>query len=570
MGKKAALSGVRAKGTDRIEFEFWYEGVRYRPTLERTPSEANLRRSYKQLVDIKQRIKTRTFKFEEEFPDYRFKGALSTASGSTAGENDQDKRRPETCKQVFDRFIAHCELRVSKDDMALSTLNGYREILDRVFRPEIGDDSFEAVLYSRLAEVVAVHTQDCKKKTYNNITSAVRTAFTFGYKDLPGRPNPAVALPSFRITTKDRPKVDPFTIQDAESIIATSHRIHGHWYGNYEEFRFFTGLRQSEQFALQVEDCDLVNVKIDVTKAVVEQEMKNRTKTNQDREIALCPRALEVLRAQLALRERMIAAGLIKHNFVFFSAVGEPLETTYLPYNRWTEVLETLPVRFRKPYNARHSYTSWRLMIGHNRLLVAYEDGHSVATMERTYAAWTKGAKPEDVELIKQAMARRPTTYDGDDENDRRHRRRYRHKPLQSPKAATTLPLEAKKRVFRVVAHAFRRRCARTLSSCPAKAKKPNRNWLGWQDSNLRMAGSKPAALPLGDTPTIHPISPGAPVGGRSPNSQLTRALAATRAPATHSALEPRNSSSDPARAPRGAPRRSRWHRARRYRNPSR
>src|ERR1700722_8843128 len=25
--------------------------------------------------------------------------------------------------------------------------------------------------------------------------------------------------------------------------------------------------------------------------------------------------------------------------------------------------------------------------------------------------------------------------------------------------------------------------------------------WLGWKDSNLRMAGSKPAALPLGDTP---------------------------------------------------------------------
>jgi hypothetical protein len=27
--------------------------------------------------------------------------------------------------------------------------------------------------------------------------------------------------------------------------------------------------------------------------------------------------------------------------------------------------------------------------------------------------------------------------------------------------------------------------------------------WLGWQDSNLRMLGSKPSALPLGDTPFI-------------------------------------------------------------------
>ena len=27
------------------------------------------------------------------------------------------------------------------------------------------------------------------------------------------------------------------------------------------------------------------------------------------------------------------------------------------------------------------------------------------------------------------------------------------------------------------------------------------RNWLGWQDSNLRITGSKPVALPLGYTP---------------------------------------------------------------------
>ncbi len=28
------------------------------------------------------------------------------------------------------------------------------------------------------------------------------------------------------------------------------------------------------------------------------------------------------------------------------------------------------------------------------------------------------------------------------------------------------------------------------------------REWLGYQDSNLGMPGSKPGALPLGDTPT--------------------------------------------------------------------
>ncbi len=166
------------------------------------------------------------------------------------------RKKPETCDEVFNKFVAFCEVRVSKDDMAPSTLEGYRETLDRVFRPEIGPDDFDAVIYSRLSEVIAIHTKHVKKKTYNNIVSAVRTAFKFGYKDRPGKFNPALALTTFRITKKDRPKVDPFTIEEAELIIAASHRMHGEWYGNYEEFRFFTGLRQSEQFALETGDCD--------------------------------------------------------------------------------------------------------------------------------------------------------------------------------------------------------------------------------------------------------------------------------------------------------------------------
>ncbi len=294
------------------------------------------------------------------------------------------------------------------DDMAFSTLDGYRDILEVIFRPKIGAEPFEQVVYSQLAEIVSAHTKGKKKKTYNNVSSALRTAFKFGYKDRPGKFNPALALPTFRITVKDRPCVDPFTIQEAEIIISASHAIHGEWYGNYEEFGFFTGLRPSEQFALEISDCELVSGTIKVTKAVVRSRQKNRTKTNVDREIGLCPRALEVLRRQMVLREQLVAAGKIGHKCVFFTADGSPFQTTYLPYNRWREVMDALLVRYRKPYNSRHSYTSWRLMKGDNRLLVATEGGHSVAVMERTYAAWIKGAKSEDVELIKVAMAGRP------------------------------------------------------------------------------------------------------------------------------------------------------------------
>jgi hypothetical protein len=50
--------------------------------------------------------------------------------------------------------------------------------------------------------------------------------------------------------------------------------------GNYDEFRFFTGLRPSEEIALLVSDCDLVKGTIAITKARVMARDKDRTKTS--------------------------------------------------------------------------------------------------------------------------------------------------------------------------------------------------------------------------------------------------------------------------------------------------
>lgn len=45
MGGKSLTSGVHTKGRNRIQFDFEFDGVRYRPTIERIPSEGNLRRA---------------------------------------------------------------------------------------------------------------------------------------------------------------------------------------------------------------------------------------------------------------------------------------------------------------------------------------------------------------------------------------------------------------------------------------------------------------------------------------------------------------------------------------------
>ena len=46
--------------------------------------------------------------------------------------------------------------------------------------------------------------------------------------------------------------------------------------------------------------------------------IKARVQTLEDRDVELCPRALEVLRRHLALRAEYVAAGKIRHERLFF------------------------------------------------------------------------------------------------------------------------------------------------------------------------------------------------------------------------------------------------------------
>ncbi len=243
-----------------------------------------------------------------------------------------------------------------------------------------------------------------RTKTYNNAISALRRAFAFGFEDHPELHNPARGLQSARIRKKDRPRIDPFSIQDAEVLIAAIHREWGEAQGNYDEFRFFTGLRPSEQIALVVSDYDVVNGVLSVTKARVAGVDRDRTKIDEDRRVVLSPRARSVLERQLALREILVRKGRIRHEQLFFDGNGRAIRHLGQLYGRWRRTLKRLAIRYRKPYSARHSSVSWDLMIGRNPLFVAQQHGHRILTMLTVYAAWTAGSTAADVRAIRQAM----------------------------------------------------------------------------------------------------------------------------------------------------------------------
>jgi len=390
---------VHAKGS-RIQVTIYVKRQRFRPTLPMLPTEANLQVAQQRVRNIYARIDAGTFDLLEEFPDYRLKRRYALVWPNS--------HRTATCNEIFDRFLSYCETRVAMNDLAFSTLNHYHHVLNRTWRPRLGHRLFREVTFSDLLEI-AMRRGWVSKRTYNGGLTPLRCAFAFGYKDHLNAQNPAARLENLRMMKRDRRPIDPFTVEEAETIIRALHQVWGEVTGNYDEFRFFTGLRQSEQFALQLRDYDADKGTLLVRRALVLGRVKDRTKNHEDRLVMLCHRARLVLNRQLALRKARPFDRTVKHPYIFFKDNGEPITDLSYPYRRWRSVLERLNVRYREPYTARHSFVTWNLMIGKNFLWVADQHGHAPEVMLTTYAKWQRGATEADIERIRHSMNLVPT-----------------------------------------------------------------------------------------------------------------------------------------------------------------
>ena len=182
--------------------------------------------------------------------------------------------------------------------------------------------------------------------------------------------------------------VDPFTIDEQARIIdaATGQGK------NLIQFAFWTGMRTSELVALDWTDIDWVRGYVVVERAITQSsDEAETTKTRAGRrEIKLLSMALKALSAQ---REHTFLAG--KEIFQNPNTLkrwdgDQPIRKTM-----WTPVLKKAGVRYRRPYQTRHTYASMMLSAGEHPMWVARQMGHANWTMiAQIYGKWMPDADP--------------------------------------------------------------------------------------------------------------------------------------------------------------------------------
>jgi integrase len=357
---------VRAKS---IRLFFVLDGSRHRETLmlngePMSPTPANVKYAHRLADEIRQRIWHGTFSMVEYFP----------ACGQGAGLT----------------VAGQLETWLEAQRVEHSTRAGYASAV-KLWGGALGDKALRGLVKSDIMRVLAARPE-LSGKTVNNYVSVLRQALDLAVADNLLTENPAGDIPRAKYQ-KEPP--DPFSSDESTAILAALHQRHPGPVANMAEFWFWTGLRTSEIFALKWSNVDLRSGAVLINEAMVRGEHKDSTKTNTARTVRLNSRAKEALQRQRAFTQTAGAEVFQDPRY------GTPwIDERAFRRSYWTPTLKILGIRYRRPYNMRHTYATSMLMAGMTPAFCARQLGHSVEMFLRTYARWIDNQR-DDAEMAR-------------------------------------------------------------------------------------------------------------------------------------------------------------------------
>ena len=357
--------GVRAVSDSSIEITFMYRGVRCRERITLKPSPTNLKKAEQHKAAIQHAISIGTFVYAVTFP-----------SSPRAQQFE-----PGSCGETLNGFLTRW-LAGKKKHVSSSTFDGYRKIVELRLIPKLGDVLLVDLKRKALRDWL--DTLEVGNKTLSNIQSCLRSALTDAVDEELIELNP---LAGWTYSRKNVPTtdddVDPFS---PEEQLAIQGALSGQA-RNLVQFAFWTGLRTSELVALDWADIDWLREEVMVSRAMTQASkgLAEIPKTSAGRRsVKLLKPAMDALKAQKE-HTFLADAEVFQNPRTLERWTGDgPVRKTM-----WVPAMKKAGVRYRRPYQTRHTYASMMLSAGEHPMWVAKQMGHKDWTMiARVYGRW--------------------------------------------------------------------------------------------------------------------------------------------------------------------------------------
>lgn len=372
MGTGRGTGGVRPATDTSIEVDFYYRGERCRERIKLPPTQRNIRWAENLLGQIRIEIAKGTFDYAAHFP-----------SSKRARKFTSKPAALDDMTIVLRRWIA-----MKEASLAHSTFTTWNRIVENILIPRIGTGKLRD--FDRIAAkaLVATFDKDTSAKRINNVLGVLRGALEDAVDDQLITANP---LAGFRVkrqdAVSDTDDVDPFTPDEVKAILQACDLPQ---IRNYVQFNFATGLRTSEMIGLCWSDVDLRAGTVRIRRAWVMGKMKVPKTKSGKRTVELVKPALEALKAQRA--HTGLAGEFVFHDPRTGARWGSDQA---LRAGEWRRALTLAGVRYRYPYQMRHTFASQALSAGENVMWVAKQMGHSNwALTAKKYARWIPSIMP--------------------------------------------------------------------------------------------------------------------------------------------------------------------------------
>lgn len=371
------------KGVDKsrknLRVEFTFKGKRMREPLHIPNSPSNILYASRIVKEVKEEIKLDCFNWKKHFP----KSKNAVFYGETEAVF-------VTIEKLLIEWIAF-----TAPSLKASTLSGYNSIIHNELIPAFGDltvNEFKLKHAKRWAP-----NKTCSAKRISNIISPLRQALEHAVEDELIKSNPLHHWTYKKRTGRKNSAVDPFTKEEQQAILSA---LKGQ-YKNLVQFWFWTGLRTSELVALTWTDIDWLNGTVEINKALTmaaDEPEEPKTKAG-NRFVKLHAPALEALTNQK------------QHTFMLNDTIFHDLLTNEqwqgsspIRKRLWIPALKRAGVRYRYPYQCRHTFASMMLSSGENLMWVAKQIGHSSA--KQTLDAYARHIQSADHSEGQSALAK--------------------------------------------------------------------------------------------------------------------------------------------------------------------
>lgn len=290
-------------------------------------------------------------------------------------------------------FGHYAQVWLDSRDLADGTRKNYKSILNVWWMPYLATTPLKNLTQAFMRQLITEipWTSDGVKANAMNKLSTI-LASAVDDKLLEENPIKDLDIP------RPGPKtIDPFSQEEADLIINALYSVE-HWpsqiYAAFFEFAFYTGMRLGEIAALRWDAIDLQKRRVYVCRTVALKEVVERTKTGKSRYVLLNDRAIHALEFAKAYAEKRTKGSGKFKSFPYCFPPGKGSlfvrQTSDLHF-QWRPTLEALGIRYRPPYNARHTYATLCLMAGMTPAFIAKQLGHSLQILLSRYARWIDG-----------------------------------------------------------------------------------------------------------------------------------------------------------------------------------